>query len=66
MKIGDQINVLLPWYIQCVDDTEPFVLAVIVDIRDDAVQVEYYSNSDERNTYLWIDMDNLAYTQEMK
>jgi hypothetical protein len=66
MKIGDKINVLLPWYIQCVDDTEPFVEAAIVDVRDDAIQIEYYSNSDERNTYLWIDMDNLAYMQEMK
>lgn len=66
MQIGDKIHVLLPYHIQCIDDTEPFVLAVIVDIRDDAVQVEYYSNSDERNTYLWIDMDNLAYMQEMR
>lgn len=65
MKIGDKIHVLLPYYIQCVDDTEPYVSAVIVDVRDDAVQIEYYSNSDERNTYLWIDVDNLSYTQEM-
>jgi hypothetical protein len=66
MKIGEQIYVLLPWYIQCADDTEPFVKAVIVNVRDDAIQIEYYSNSDERNTYLWIDMNNLSYTQEMK
>ena len=66
MQIGDKINVLLPYHIQCIDDTEPFVLAVIVGIRDDAVQVKYYSNRDERKTYLWIDMDNLAYTQEMR
>lgn len=64
MKIGDQIHVLLPYYIQCVDDTEPYVSAVIVDVRDDAVQIEYYSNSDERNTYLWVDLDDLAYVQE--
>jgi hypothetical protein len=62
MKIGDQINVLLPWY---ADDAEQFVKAAIVDIRKDAIQIEYYSNRDERKT-LWIDMDNLAYTQEMK
>ena len=64
MKIGDQIHVLLPYYIQCVDDTEPYVSAAIVDVRDDAVQIEYYSNSDERNTYLWVDLDDLAYVQE--
>ena len=64
MKIGDQIHVLLPYYIQCVDDTEPYVSAVVVDVRDDAVQIEYYSNSDERNTYLWVDLDDLAYVQE--
>ena len=66
MKIGDRIHVLLPWYVQTVDDTEPFVKATIVDVRDDAIQIEYYSNRDERKTYLWIDMDNLAYTQEME
>jgi hypothetical protein len=66
MNIGDKIHVLMPYHIQRIDDTEPFVLAAIVDIRDDAVQIEYYSNWEETNTRLWIDMDNLAYTQEMK
>lgn len=62
MQIGDQMNVLLPWY---ADDFEQVVKAAIIDIRKDAIQVEYYSNRDGRKT-LWIDMDNLTYTQEMK
>jgi hypothetical protein len=64
MKIGDQIHVLLPYHIQCTDDTEPFVSAVIVDTRDDEVKVEYYSHSQERKCDLWIDLDDLAYVQE--
>ena len=61
MKIGDKIHVLLPYHIQRTDNVEPFVPAVIVDVRDDAVKVEYYSNSEERKCDLWIDMDDLAY-----
>ena len=63
MKIGDQINVLLPRH---ADDAEQFVKAAIVDVREDAIQVEYYSQRDRQWKTLWIDMDNLSYTQEMK
>jgi len=69
MKIGDKIHVLLPWYTQCTDDTSPYFDAVIVDARDDdgvkpaAVKVEYVTLYGRRD--LWIDMDNLSYTQDM-
>jgi hypothetical protein len=70
MKIGDKIHVLLPYYIQCTDDTEPFVPAVVIDARDDdgvkpaAIKVEYYSNREQRKCDLWIDLDELTYVRE--
>jgi len=64
MKINDQIYVLLPWYIQCVDDTEPYVHATVISIRPDEIQIEYDTPHGKRD--LWIDINNLAYTQEMK
>jgi hypothetical protein len=44
---------------------------VIIDARDDdgvkpaAIKVEYYSNSEKRKCDLWIDLDELTYSQEM-
>ena len=64
MKIGDHIHVLLPWYTQCTDDTEPYVHATVISVKSDEIQIEYDTPNGRRD--LWIDMDNLAYTQEME
>ena len=63
MKIGDQIHVLLPYYIQCSDDTGPYVHATVLSVKSDEIQVEY--DTPHGKLDLWIDMDNLSYTQDM-
>jgi hypothetical protein len=63
MKIGDKIYVLLPWYTQCTDDTGPYVYATVLAVKSDEIQVGYDTPYGMRD--LWIDMDNLSYTQDM-
>jgi len=59
VEVGEKVSVLLPYWVQVHDDTEPYVQATILYVSEKTVTVEYDTPNGKQSLVVY-DLDRIS------
>lgn len=60
LVVGDDVMVLLPWWVQVHDGTEPYVRATITRVSDNTATVEYDTHTKGKQNLVVHELDRIS------